>query len=57
MIDGTVGVAVKNALPEVIEKASAVAESNRKDGVALFLQENLLERKTNSLSRNADIKD
>lgn len=43
MIEGTVGVAVKNALPEVIEKASAVAGSNRSDGVALFLQENLLE--------------
>ncbi len=42
MLEGTIGVAVDNALDPVKEKAAYICESNHQDGVALFLDENLL---------------
>lgn len=42
MLEGTIGVAVSNALGQVKEKAKYIAQSNSKDGVAQFLRDNLL---------------
>ncbi|MEY8380371.1 Cof-type HAD-IIB family hydrolase [Ileibacterium valens] len=44
MLEGTIGVAVSNALGQVKEKAKYIAQSNSKDGVAQFLRDNLLKR-------------
>ena len=38
------GIAVKNAIPKLIEVADYVCLSNRKDGVARYIKENLLKR-------------
>ncbi len=42
MLAGTIGVAMANALPKVKEAASYVTASNRKDGVAVFLEKYVL---------------
>lgn len=42
MLEGTVGVAMDNALENVKEAACYITESNRKDGVARFLYKHLL---------------
>lgn len=42
MIEGTVGVAMSNALPAVKEKASYITDSNWKDGVATWVEQYVL---------------
>lgn len=45
MLEGTVGVAMANALPQVKEAAQFIAGRNIRNGVARFLQENVLHHK------------
>lgn len=44
MLEGTIGVAMKNALPSIKEKASFVTDSNLNDGVAKFIEKEILSR-------------
>lgn len=44
MLEGTVGVAMANALPQVKKAARYIAPRNTKDGVARFLQEHVLQQ-------------
>lgn len=44
MLEGCVGVAMGNALPEIKEAARYVTGSNREDGVARFLEKHVLQK-------------
>lgn len=44
MIEGTVGVAMANALPRIRQAARYIAPRNTRDGVARFLQEHVLKQ-------------
>lgn len=44
MLEGTVGVAMANALPQVKKAATCIAGKNTKNGVARFLQEHVLKQ-------------